>query len=182
MKFQDIPRTFSRTVFDCRCLWHANAVRAWHYIVKKWVSEYDMVLKMKWYKYNKWHCKLPCFHTSGVNLVWNLGVVDLSQKNFDFPRQIFEKFWFIQAISQKISFFPGKLLKNLDFFRQFFLNFNFPGKNSSFTATSGKIILFLFKSHHFRTLHLSSSFDTNNVIYLKNGCNAYDFIDTLTQR
>jgi len=35
---------------------------------------------------------------SGVNLIWNLGVVDPSQKNFDFL---------------------GKFPKNLDFFRQF---------------------------------------------------------------
>src|SRR6218665_3017348 len=52
-------------------------------------------------------------------------------KNFNFPRQISEKFRFSQAISQK--------------------NFNFPGKNWPFTATSEQVILFLFKSHHFRT-------------------------------
>jgi len=28
MKFQDISRTFSRTIFGCRCSWHANAARA----------------------------------------------------------------------------------------------------------------------------------------------------------
>src|SRR6218665_1786836 len=51
-------------------------------------------------------------------------------KNFDFSGQILEQFQFFQAI-----------LKNSDF----------PGKNCSFTATSGQIILFLFKSHHFQT-------------------------------
>jgi len=34
------------------------------------------------------------------------------------------------------------------------MNFDFPGKNWSFTAMSGQIILFLFKSHHFRTYFL----------------------------
>jgi len=58
---------------------------------------------------------------SGVNLIWNLGVVDPGQRNFDFP--------------SKLS-----------------TNFDFPGKNRPFTATSGQIILFLFTSHHFRTL------------------------------
>src|SRR6218665_1378862 len=47
---------------------------------------------------------------------------------------------------KKISIFPGKFRKNFDF----------PGKNWPFrpTATSGQIILFLFKSHHFRTYFL----------------------------
>src|SRR6218665_3831622 len=54
-------------------------------------------------------------------------------KKFDFLRQIFEKFRFFQAIL-KI--------------------FDFPAKNCSFTATSGQIILFLFKSLHFRTYFL----------------------------
>ena len=35
-----------------------------------------------------------------------------------------------------------------------FFKFNFPGKSCLFTATSGQIILFLFKSHHFRTYFL----------------------------
>ena len=73
----------------------------------------------------------------------------------------------------KISIFPGKFPRNLDFFRQFhkkirfsrqifekfrffqaIKKFDFPGKNCSFTATSGQIILFLFNSHHFRTYFL----------------------------
>jgi len=54
-------------------------------------------------------------------------------KQIDFFRQIFEKFRFLQAILKK---------------------FDFPGTNCSFTATSGQVILFLFKSHHFRTYFL----------------------------
>src|SRR6218665_2490913 len=54
---------------------------------------------------------------------------------------------------KKINFFR-QILENLDFFRQFHKNLDFPGKNWSFTATSGQIILFLFKSHHFRTYFL----------------------------
>jgi len=46
--------------------------------------------------------------TSGVNLVWNLGVMDPGQQNVDFSRQIFEKFDFFQAISPKNSIFSGK--------------------------------------------------------------------------
>src|SRR6218665_308795 len=45
---------------------------------------------------------------------------------------------------KKISIFPGKFTKNFDF----------SGKSCSFTATSGQIFLFLFKSHHFRTYFL----------------------------
>ena len=52
---------------------------------------------------------------SGVNLVWNLGVMDPGQNNFDFSRQISEKFRFFQANFRKISIFPGKLMKNFDF-------------------------------------------------------------------
>src|SRR6218665_1267590 len=43
----------------------------------------------------------------------------------------------------KISLFSGN-----------FTNFDFLGKNWPFTATSGQIILFFFKSHHFRTYFL----------------------------
>src|SRR6218665_2232488 len=67
-------------------------------------------------------------------------VVDPGQQNFEFSRKISEKFRFCKAISQNISIFQGK----------FFKNFDFPGRNCSFTATSGQIIQFLFKSHHFR--------------------------------
>jgi len=51
--------------------------------------------------------------------------------------------------SKQISIFPGKLPKISIFSDNFTKSFDFPGKNWSFTATSGQIILFLFKSHHF---------------------------------
>jgi len=43
------------------------------------------------------------------------GVVDPGQQNLDFSRQISEKFRFFQAISRKISTFPGKFMKNFNF-------------------------------------------------------------------
>src|SRR6218665_2332359 len=55
---------------------------------------------------------------SGVNLVLNLGVVDPGQKNFDFYRQISEKFQFFQAILHKNIEFCGQISENFDFFRQ----------------------------------------------------------------
>ena len=71
---------------------------------------------------------------------------------------------FFQAISQQILIFPGKFLKNFDFFRQILKNFDFPGKNCSFTATSGQIILFLFEGHHFRTyMHFLYMIRYNNI-------------------
>src|SRR6218665_2850770 len=75
------------------------------------------------------------------------------QKNFDFFRQ-FQKFRLFQANFSEILIFPGKLLKNFNFFREFKKKFDFPGKNCSFTATSWQIILFLIKSHHFKTYFL----------------------------
>jgi len=41
--------------------------------------------------------------------------------------------------------------RNISIFSDNLKKIEFPGKNWSFTATSGQIILFLFKSHHFRT-------------------------------
>jgi len=62
------------------------------------------------------------------------------------------KFQCFKANFQKISIFQGKFSKSFDFFPgNFTKNFDFPGKNVPFIATSGQIILFLFKSHHFRT-------------------------------
>jgi len=88
----------------------------------------------------------------GVNLVRNLGVVDSGQTNFDFSMQILEKFRFFQAISlKKIPIFTGKFTINFDFSGNFKKEFEFSGKNWPFTATSWQIILFLFKSYHFRT-------------------------------
>jgi len=64
--------------------------------------------------------------------------------------------------TKNFDFFPGKFVKNFNSFRQIFekcrffsgnlKNFDFPGTNCSFTATSEQIIIFLFKSHHFRLL------------------------------
>jgi len=92
---------------------------------------------------------------SGVNLVWNLGVVDPGQKNFDFYRQISEKFQFFQAILHKNIEFCRQISENFDFFRQLKKSI-FQAKNCPFraTATSGQIILFLFRSNHYRTYFL----------------------------
>src|SRR6218665_1993875 len=49
-------------------------------------------------------------------------------KKFDFSRQISKKFFF-QAISRKISIFPGKFLKNFDFSRQIFEKIRFFQEN-----------------------------------------------------
>src|SRR6218665_1448300 len=93
--------------------------------------------------------------------IWE--IVDPGQQNFDFSGQISEKFRFFQVISQNFDF-SRQILKNFDFSRQIFEEFqffsgnlkkiDFPGKTCSFSATSGKITLFLFKSHHFRTYFL----------------------------
>src|SRR6218665_3135519 len=59
-----------------------------------------------------------------------------------------KKISIFRAHLSEISIFSGnftKFLKNFDFLRQF-KKIDFPGKNCSFTATSGQIILFLFKS------------------------------------
>ena len=93
---------------------------------------------------------------SGVNLVWNLGVMDPGKKNsifpgkfpksFDFFRQFKKKFYFSRQISEKFQFFSGNL-KNF---------FDFPGKNWPFTATGGQIILFLFKVTTFKHISCTS--------------------------
>ena len=67
--------------------------------------------------------------------------VDPGQQNFEFSWQIFEKFQFFRQIFKTFRFYSGNFEKKFDF----------PRKNCSFTATSEQIILFLFKSHHFRT-------------------------------
>src|SRR6218665_2595258 len=90
---------------------------------------------------------------SGVNLFEIWGVVDSGQKDFDFYRQISEKIQFFQAILQKNIEFSRQISENVDFFRQLKKSI-FQAKNCPFTATSGQIILFLFKSNHFRTYFL----------------------------
>src|SRR6218665_2593276 len=55
---------------------------------------------------------------------------------------------------KKNRFFQANFRK-FRFFRPFHTKtLIFSGKNWSFTATSGQIILFLYKSHHFRTYFL----------------------------
>ena len=65
-------------------------------------------------------------------------------KNFNFLGKFPKNFNFVSGNFTKNSIFQGKFPKNIDF----------PGKNWLFTAISGQIILFLFKSHHFRTYFL----------------------------
>ena len=91
---------------------------------------------------------------SGVNLVWNLGGRGSGSK----------KFRFLQANFRKISIFSGNFTKEYRVlqanFRKFwsfsgnYKNSIFQAKNCPFSATSGQIILFLFKSSHFRTYFL----------------------------
>src|SRR6218665_268101 len=66
----------------------------------------------------------------------------------------------ISISTGKFQIFQAILQKNIEFCRQIFENFDFfrllkkliyQAKKSPFTATSGQIILFLFKSNHFRT-------------------------------
>jgi len=75
--------------------------------------------------------------------------VDLGKKKSIFLGKFPNILIFSGNFTQTIQFFLGKLSENFYLFRQFHKNFDFPGKNWSFTATSGQIILFLFKSHHF---------------------------------
>src|SRR6218665_1251576 len=104
--------------------------------------------------------------------IW--GVVDPdTKKNQFFQANFREKKSIFQAISQKTlifkanywkmfsrqfqkenSIFPSKFPKSFDFFQGILIFFDFPSKISPFTATSGQVILFLFKSHHFRTYFL----------------------------
>src|SRR6218665_3925920 len=75
-------------------------------------------------------------------------------KKCQFLQANFRKFSvFFQAILQKNIEFCRQISENFDFFRQL-KRFDFQAKNCQFTATSGQIILFLFKSNHFRTYFL----------------------------
>src|SRR6218665_643324 len=71
-------------------------------------------------------------------------------KSFDFLRTFAKNFYFFRQF-KKNRFFQGKVPKNFDFLGNFTKNFDFPGINWLFAAISGKIILFLFKIHHFLT-------------------------------
>ena len=68
---------------------------------------------------------------------------DKFPKNFDF----------FLVISQQVLIFRANFRK-ISIFRRFHKNFDLPSKNWLSTAISGQIILFLFKSHHFRTYSL----------------------------
>src|SRR6218665_1589286 len=106
------------------------------------------------------------------------------KEKVDFSGQISEKYRFFHVILQKILIFQvkfpknfdflgnfpkyfdflGKFAKNFDFFRQKFAkNIDFPGKNELFIAISWQIMLFLFKSHHFRT-YLLYMIRYNNIL------------------
>src|SRR6218665_1218012 len=77
---------------------------------------------------------------------------------------IWFEIWGSWSRVKNISIVPGKFPINFNFFRQLKkilfsrqiskTNFDFPGKNWPFTATSGQMILFLLKSDHFRTYSL----------------------------
>jgi len=66
---------------------------------------------MKWL----YHLLFP----SGVNLVWNLGVVDPGKTNFNFSRQVSEKFRFFSRNFTKKCQFSRQISENFDNFRQF---------------------------------------------------------------
>src|SRR6218665_3338633 len=84
--------------------------------------------------------------------IW--GVVDPGKKisisTGNFPK----KFQYFQAILQKNIEFCRKISENFDFFQAIKKIRFSKQKNCPFTATSVQIILFLFKSNHFRTYFL----------------------------
>ena len=82
------------------------------------------------------------------------GSRNTGSKHFQFLQANFRtKMIFSGNFTPKFDF-PGKFLKNFDLFKQFHKKIYFPGKNWPFIATSGQIILFFFRSHHFRTYFL----------------------------
>src|SRR6218665_2041515 len=84
--------------------------------------------------------------------IW--GIVDPGQK-ISIPTGKFPKnFNFFRQFYKRISSFAGKFPKILIFFQAIKKNSIFQAKNCPFIATSGQIILFLFKSNHFRTYFL----------------------------
>src|SRR6218665_2725664 len=84
------------------------------------------------------------------------GVSWLRVKKIRFSRQIFEKFQFFQAISQKILFFPSKFSKNFNFFKQFHKKFDFSRQISEkfqcFQAVSQTILNFQAKIGYLQLL------------------------------
>src|SRR6218665_1315670 len=81
--------------------------------------------------------------------IW--GVVDPGRKNSISTGKFPKNSNFFRQFYKRISSFAN--FRNFDFFRQL-KKFDFKAKNCPFTATSGQIILFLFKSNHFRTYFL----------------------------
>src|SRR6218665_694916 len=75
-------------------------------------------------------------------------------KKFDFYRQISEQFQFFQAILQKNIQFCKQICEHFDFFQAIKKIRFSKQKIFHLQATSGQIILFLFKSNHFRTYFL----------------------------
>ena len=57
--------------------------------------------------------------SSGVNVVWNLGVLDQGKKN-DSYRKFSEKLKFLRQFHQKISIFPVKFSKQFKLFKAIF--------------------------------------------------------------
>jgi len=81
------------------------------------------------------------------------------------PGKFSKHFDYFQSNFRNISIFSGKFSKQFDFFRQFHKKIQFFRQSKKIpifhakiahlqTATSGQIILFLFKSHHFRSYFL----------------------------
>src|SRR6218665_2236972 len=74
-------------------------------------------------------------------------------RNFDFFSGNFTKNFNFWKTFEKFQFFR-QICKKFDFIQAMFKKFRFSAKHFSFTATSEQIILFLFKSDHFRTYFL----------------------------
>src|SRR6218665_502710 len=85
---------------------------------------------------------------SGVNLVEIWGSWIRVKKNLISTGKFPKNFNFFRQFYIRISSFAGKFPKILIF--QAIKKIDFSSQKSPFTATSGQIILFLFKSHHFR--------------------------------
>ena len=84
-------------------------------------------------------------------------------KNFNFLGNFTKHFDFLEKFIKNFDF-SGNFTKNFDFSKQIFDKFRFFKQfYYLFTATSGQIILFLFKSHHFRT-HFLYMIRYNNIL------------------
>jgi len=70
-------------------------------------------------------------------------------KKFDFVSGNFTRNRLFRANLRKILIFSGYSIQNSDFSGKISEKYRFSTQNWLFTAISGQIILFLFKSHHF---------------------------------